>query len=371
MRLGIIRGDLPGPVFLNLEPISQYNPPTEPRGQEVYVSRPTVAEVTSVLANATTGAGAIVRGADLTATFPITINAANDDLKVRTSAAVGYTTVLVPNAIYATITTLIAAVNVALTGTGITAIQAAGTNRLGLEGAHGVASYVGVDSVAGGSVANTPLGLGAAALVRTMPSAADYITACLPVGGPLDVSVATINGVGAGTNANALSLVPTTRGTQEALADAVAPQLVETPTVIDSFLTGQISELRNALFNPDSRRRPPLVAGAAATVVQDDGVTLFAATLPTIVAAGINVPAPGDLTITGTGLGNAEMNDTVVRITGNINLTLVQQLIEQNGGTVSDTAVFIPAILIPGAAAAITFAQVKVRQRMSAVQALA
>src|SRR5689334_10009939 len=103
MRAGVIRGDLPGPVFLSdLEPVSQYNPPTEPRGQNLYLSRPTVAEVEGVLANATTGAGAMIQGSDISGTFPVTITGANDDLKVRTSASASFTTVLLVQAAYAT-----------------------------------------------------------------------------------------------------------------------------------------------------------------------------------------------------------------------------------------------------------------------------
>lgn len=374
MRLGVIRGDMPGPVFLSaLEPVSQYNPPTEPRGQEVYVSRPTVPEVEGVLASATLGAGAIIQGTDISGTFPVTINAGNDDLKVRTAATpVAFTTVLIVQATYTTFAALLAAVDDALRGTGIRAIQAAGTgSRIGLEGAHGVASYVETDSTAGGSVANTPLGLPAGGSIRTMPSAADFIAATLPVGGPLDVSTATLNGVGATTSANALSLVPTTRGTQEALADAIAPQLIETPVVIDSFLTGQISELLNANFNPDTRRMPAIVDGPAIVVVQDDGVTPFAATLPTITTAILNTPVVGDITITGTGLGDPERLETQVKVSGAVNKVLVQRIIEANGGSVSDLAIVLKAVLIPGATTVTTSVRVQVRQRVSAIQPVA
>lgn len=366
MRVGIIRGDLPGPVFLSaLEPVSQHNPPTEPRGQEVYVSRPTVAEVAGVLANPTHGAGAIIQGSDISGSFPLTINAGNDTLKVRTSASAAFTTVLVSQATYSTLAALLLALNGALRGTGVTAIQAAGSGqRVGLEGAHGVSSYVEIDTVGNGSTANTPLGLTDGA--RTMPSAVAIITATLPVGGPLDVSTTTLNSIGSGTNANALSLVPTSRGTQKALADAIAPQLIETPVAIDSFLIGQISELRNAAFNPDPRRQPALTNGAAVTVVQDDGSTLFAATLPTVSSATLNSPSSGDITIAGTGLGNSERLETVVKVTGVINKKLFQRIIKANAGSVSDTAIVIKAVLIPGATTGTTFVQVQVRQRVSA-----
>jgi len=372
MRVGVIRGDLPSPVLLaDLEPVSRYNPPTEPRGQEVYVSRPTVAEVEAVLASSSVGAGATLNGGNILGSFPLAITALNDDLKLRLSAApTAFTTVLIPQAVYATLADLVAAVNSVTSPIGVLARTNVAANGIALESmTRGVSSYLENDSVAGGSVANTPLSLADGA-VRTMPTAATYITALLPVGGPLDVSVATINAVGAGTASAALSLIPTTRGTQEALADAVAPQFIESTVAIDAFLVGYIADLRNANFNPDPSRLPPLVNGPAVTVVTDDGVTLFAATLPTIALADLNTPGAGDLTITGTGLGDFDRDETTVHLTGAITKTLLQRFITAGGGTVADTSIFIPAALIPGATLATTFAQVKVRQRVSAVVAL-
>ena len=76
------------------------------------------------------------------------------------------------------------------------------------------------------------------------------------------------------------------------------------------------------------------------------------------------------MTIAGTGLGSAERNETVIKFTGDVTTVISQQVLEAAGGSVADTAVVIPAALIPGAATTTTFAQVKVRQRASAVDAL-
>lgn len=371
MRLGVIRGDLPGPLFIaDLEPVSRYNPAIEPRGQERYVSRPTTAGVESALSNSTTGAGAVLNGSDISGSFPLAINAANDDLKVKTSAAAAFTTVLIAQTTYATLASLVAALNVALAGTGITARTNVAGNGVALESnTYGVNSYLANDSVANGSVANTPLGL-ANGVARTMPAASAFITAALPVGGPLDVSTATINGVGAGTNANALSLIPASRGTVTALADAMAPQFIETPVALDSFLVGNMADLLSANFNPDTRRRPALVNGPAIEVVEDDGSTTFSLTVPTVATATLNSPGAGDVTIAGTGLGDPERNETVVRFTGDVTATLQQAVLENAGGSVSDTAIVIPASLIAGAATTTTSVQVRVRQRVSAVVAV-
>lgn len=372
MRVGVIRGDLPSPLHIDdVEQVSRYNPPTEPRGQERYVSRPTVAELEGVLASASTGAGATLNGSDISGSFPLVINGTNADLKLRTSAApTAFTTLLIPQATYATLADLVAAVNSVTSSIEVLARQNVAGNGIALESqTRGVNSYLENDSVAGGSVANTPLGLADGA-VRTMPTAATYITALLPVGGPLDVSTVTINGVGAGTASAALSLIPASRGTTAAVADAVAPQYTESAVAVNSFLVGDIAGYRSASFNPDPSRLPPLVSGAAITVVADDGTTPFVATLPVITLADLNTPGAGDLTITGTGLGSSERNETSVKLTGALNKILAQETIVAGGGSVSETSIFIPAALIPGATLTTTSAQVKVRQRVSGVSVL-
>jgi hypothetical protein len=181
----------------------------------------------------------------------------------------------------------------------------------------------------------------------------------------LNVSTATINAVGAATNSNALTLIPSARGTVTAIADAVAPRFIETAVVIDSWLVGQISEYRNAAYNPDSRRGLP--SGAAISIVQDDGSTPFTAGLPVLSVADLNTPTTGALTLTGTGMGGFDNKETWVKVTGpGITKRLYQRAIEAAGGSVSATSIVIPASLIPGATLTTTTARVQVRQRASA-----
>lgn len=373
MRIGVIRGDLPGPIFFqDLERVSQYNPPTEARGQERYLSRPSTAGVAAALASPTFGAGATIEGADIAGTFPLAIVAANNDiLRIRKASTAAFTVITIAAAVYANIADLLVAINTALAGTGVTARLGTGAgSRLALEsGTRGVNSYLDIDSVANGSTFNTPGGFGAAAVIRTMPTAADFILACNPVGGVLDVSAATINAVGALTSANALDLIPASRGTVGAVADSIAPTIIESFVALDSFLTGALSEYSSVSYNPDPRRG--LTAGAAISIVQDDGVTPYVPTLPVLVVANLNVPVPGALTLTGTGLGSYESKDTVVKVEGpTISKTLVQTVIESAGGTVSHTAIVIPASLLHGAVLTTCTALVKVRQRVSAAVAL-
>lgn len=374
MRIGVIRADLPGPLFLaDLESTSQ-GPVTKPKGQCRYISRPTEAEIVTALADEDVGVGAVIEGStDISGNFPITINGTNDDLKVKTSSAASFTTVLIAQAAYASITTLLAAVNAALVGLGITARQGTGSGiHVALESdTKGVDSYIAVDSVAGGSVANTPLGIGAAAVTRTVPAASAFITALNPALGTLDVSNTAINAVGATTSANALSYIPSTRGSQTAIADAIAPKFTETSTVIDSWLGGNIAGYRSSSYNPDPRK--PIGApsnGAAIAVVEDDGSTAFTYTVPTVSSATLDSPTTGDVTIAGTGLGETDWSDTVVKFTGIVSKKLTQAQIEAAGGSVAYAAIVIPASLIAGATVTTTSVQVKVRNRVSSTVAI-
>lgn len=381
MHIGVIRGDLPGPVLLaGLEPVSQFNPPTEPRGQEVYISRPTGAEVAAALADSTTGAGAVVTGGTLTSLI-ITL-ATTDELLFRLAPTPApFVTATIAAAVYASLTDLITAINAALgaAGLAITCRENIAGDGVSFESnVKGVDSFLEVDATAN-STANTPLTL-PNGLIRDMPSAADFITDCLPVGGPLDVSPATINAVGAGDNANALSLIPATRGVLATVANAIAPRVGDTPVAIDSFIAGDLSQLLNANFNPDPRRVPPLVAGAAIEVVQDDGTTAFAAAAPALTSATLGTPGAGDVTIVGTDLSaqgtpQAERYETVVKFIGTGtppggDLVIPQRLIESNGGSVTTTAIVIPAVLIPGVATTTTSCQVQYRSYASAVEVL-
>lgn len=50
MRVGVIRGDMPGPIEItDLEPVSRYNPSTEPEGQERRLGRPDLVAIQAFL----------------------------------------------------------------------------------------------------------------------------------------------------------------------------------------------------------------------------------------------------------------------------------------------------------------------------------
>jgi len=354
MRVGIIRGDMPGPVFLaDLEPVSQQNNPTEPRGQERYVSRPDPTSVAAALAPIPAG---LLGTVAIPGALPIVIagGGVDDTILLKTDpTALVFTTATVAAGVYATEAALIAAVNAALVAAGAAAEAAmdlTGGFLVLKSTATGPGAYIEVDSVVNGSTFDAVVGWAVGGGSFTVPTAAAVITACLPVGGPLDVSLLTLLGViGAGP----------TLAQVNALCDTIAPRFIETDVAVKCYQVGYLADLLSANFNPDPSRIPALTPGPAVTVVQDDGVTLYAlaakAPVPNITNAQLGVPVPGAVTITGVGLGNSEYPGTltvkfidVSNLPGQKAPKLVTDYeILAAGGTVSLTSIVIPAALVP------------------------
>ena len=340
MRIGVIRGDMPGPVTLmDLETVSQYNPPTEPKGQERRIGRPD----TTIVGEALDAVPAGLQGSvDLPGAAPIVINNGNHTLRAKIASADSFTDVTIANASYATAELLVAAINAALVTAGLDAearLDDTDTYLVLQSGETGPGSYIEIDTAGNGSTFNAVAGLTDGADFE-VPSVADLITATLPVGGPLDVSDATlITTLGEGATA----------AQRAAVADTIAPHIVDTDVAIKSFQVGMISGFRSASYNPDPNRIPAISDGAAIEVVQDDGVSAFTAPLTVISAAAADSPDPGDITITGTNLGNPEVPATVVRVTsedGGSYVKLYQEIIEAAGGTISATSIVIPASVL-------------------------
>lgn len=343
MRVAVIRGDLPQQLFLaDLEPTSQFDPAIDPAGQTRYVDRPRVAAVTSLLA-AYVPASIVSTG---NITFPLLINAGNQTLKLRTLTTDAYTSVLIAAATYNNITDLVAALNTALALTPwMATVHPTQALRVALlSRAKGAGVRIQNDSTGGGSTANTPLVLGAGGQNFTVPTAATLILATVPVGGPVDVSDATVRGqLGPGLAATALL----------AVQDGLAPRFIETDVAIKSFEVGNLAKYRSAQFNPDPTRLPPISAGAAIVVLADDGVTSFVAPVPTLSNAQFGVPGAGQVTLTGTGLAskgspNAEVLATKVKFLTLPDPRVVDQAtIVAAGGVVTATSIVIPAAKVP------------------------
>lgn len=368
MRIGVIRGDVPGGVTLqDLETVSQRNPTTEPEGQERHIDRPNPDTVAAALPGAT-----LLGTVDISSGVTVVV-ATSDDLKIKTDAGAGFLTATVAAAAYGSGQAVVDAINVALVAAGSDAVARLSDDGLNLVlvGSSGEGGYVEVDSTGGGSNINALVGLNGAGDSFTMPAATTVITALVPVGGPLDVSDATLDTtVGEGLTA----------AERLALADTIAPQFVETDVAIKSFQVGMISGFASAAWNPDSNRMPPITPGAAIEVVEDDGVTPFAAPLTAITSATSDTPNAGDLTIVGTNLGVVEEeNLTTVRVTNPTTGTSVQikqQVIiaTLTGGTqgvVSPTSIVIPASLLNGLGATDDEAQVQYTSLASDVETVA
>jgi hypothetical protein len=199
-------------------------------------------------------------------------------------------------------------------------------------------------------------------------SASGLITATVPVGGPVDVSSATITGV-AGLGGATVTQVT-------ALQDFLAPRIVETDVAKKSFLFGNMAGYRSASFNPDTRSNPPRASSAAISVVADDGVTAFAVAQPVVSVADKDTPGAGALRITGTGLLGYGMYETSVVLVDTLagpyakpkHVTQAQILLA--GGSVTGTQIDIPASLVPGIAVGTWTARVSVNDMLSAAVAL-
>lgn len=365
MRIGVLRGDLSKSLFLSdLESKSQISGSGNGAGsQNRYLSRPTTTGVEAALLASV--APAVVSSAAIT--FDLVIDATNDDLRIKLSAAASFTVVSIAQTTYTTIALLVTAVNVALAAAGVAATASAGTVADTLRitsNTKGTGSTVILDTVANGSTFNTPALLGAAGQTVTLPAASTIITATLPVDGPLDVSATAVRAISGLANATTAEVA--------AIAESIAPQFVETDAAKKSWLYGNIKGYRSASFNPDPRREPAITSAAAISVVADDGVTAFDVLTPIITTADKDTPGAGALRITGTGLLPYGLYAVrvIVTLASGVVIKLSQAQILAGGGDLSSTVINIPAALVPGIALTTTTARVQVNDMLSPAVAL-
>src|SRR5690606_10034066 len=211
-------------------------------------------------------------GATITASgapTSLTIGAGNKVLRLKTSSAASFSVYTLAEAAYASTDALVAAINTALSGSGIRAFRA-GVAVVLESNTHGVNSYLQLDTVANGSTANTNLNF-ADGVTRTLPSAQTYYTAAGLPSGPVTIGQATLEAVGAGTNTRALEpFYDAGDARAQVVANAVAPIYAETDVALESFLVGNIAKYRSSSYDPDPRRASVPV-GAAVAVLEDDG----------------------------------------------------------------------------------------------------
>jgi hypothetical protein len=154
--------------------------------------------------------------------------------------------------------------------------------------------------------------------------------------------------------------IPRVKATNPAIPGYI--DLEQTDRVMLSAGRGKISKLSTAV-PPNA----PLIS-----VVSFVASDLATPAITTPGGADLGTPGVGDLTISGTKFLSLTPNESIVTITGTGAVTLTQaQIIDPIvGGTFTDTAIFVPAILIPGVVITNSFAMVTADDNDSNVVAL-
>lgn len=268
MRLGIVRTDLTSGIYLqDVENRAQRDFSSQPAGQSRTFKHPTDAQLTAILALY----GLLsVRGTDTNAT--VDTSGGNNILKINTDGTTSYTSITVLSSATAAKTDIAAQLNIGFRNAGLKlSARVDSSNRIVIDTVApnaGPNAKLRTDSVGGGSTLGTPIGLGANNL--TGLSLASLKAAIYPTATTFDVSDATINAL------STFSLLSSSQqdALDDAIANVVAPRLVETGPALRSFAYGTMRQLQSSSFRPGGARGG-LPAGVAAYVTADDGSTPF------------------------------------------------------------------------------------------------
>lgn len=267
MRVAIVRSDIKKVYVSDIENRSQRNFSSEPAGQSRYLHMPTDAELSAVLS---AYANLTIRGSDTAATVDTTVSNGTK-LNVRTSASAVFTQVTVTSSATLSKAQAVIDLNAAFLNAGLSLVaRISGTNQVTIDTTtKGPAAYVEVSASSPSTAAlHTVLGIAAASATGLSVSALK--TAVYPTSVTVDVSAATINALSTFT----LMTTGAKSALDDAIANAVAPKLIETGPVLLSFAYGVMSKLRSTAFQPGGARIG-LPAGIAAAIVEDDGTTAF------------------------------------------------------------------------------------------------
>jgi hypothetical protein len=267
MKVGVIRSDI-GHFYLNdVENTSQRDFSSQPPGQSRYFHKPTTAELQTVL---NTYAPLTISGSDTGATANTSgANAAK--LNVRAAAGAVFTQVTVTVGAAVTKVQIVSDLNNAFVNAGLPFVASiSGTNQVTINTTTlGQNAYIEV-SASSPSTAALQTVLGITAAFTSPLSVASLVAAVYPTATKVNVAPATINAL------STFSLLATTaqQALDVAVANAVAPGLVETGAVLLSFAYGDLSKLRSATYQPGGTRIG-LPVGPAIYVLADDGVTQY------------------------------------------------------------------------------------------------
>lgn len=273
MRVAIVRSDIQKVYLDDIESRSQRCFSSEPAGQSRYFHKPTDAELQAVL---DAYAPLTIRGTNTAATVDTTVPNGTK-LNIKSSASAAYTQVTVTSSATLPKTQIVAELNAAFSSAGLGLVaRISGTNQVTIDTtAKGQHAYIAV-SASSPSAADLHTVLGITAAATTPLTVAALKTAVYPTSVTVNVAPATINAL------STFSLLETAQQTalDNAIADLVAPSLVETGPVLLSFVYGKLSKLRSADFVPggpvaSTIARIGLPAGVAAAVVENDGSTPY------------------------------------------------------------------------------------------------
>lgn len=265
----MIRNDIGGVYIADVENTSQRYFSSEPAGQSRYVKKPTNSDLASVL----NLYGAVsVLASNTTASVN---TSTNNTLRVRQGSGSFLSIVVTAGAstsksvIASDITRVMMANNfpakAVVAGSNQILIYTTGSNQ-------GPSASLEIDSVANGSTLSTAVGFNTAGVTLTGVSVSTLVAAIYPTASTVDVSSSTILALGS------FSSLPSSERSSlvNAIADAVAPRLVETDRVVASATSGMISKLASSSFHP-GRGHTGVEAGAALVLLEDDGVTVWSA----------------------------------------------------------------------------------------------
>jgi len=265
MRVGIVRTDLGNGVYIaDVESRVQRCFSHEPPGQSRNVRRPSDAELLSAL---NTHAILSLVGTDNNASVDTSVN---HHLLIKNPTSGAFVSIAV-TAVNPTLKTVIRDdLNAGFATNNLPYIASiyGGINRIQINTVapnSGPSAILSTDTFAHGSLLNTPLGLADGVALSGLTLTA-LKTAVYPTAVTINVSSAQIIGLSTFASLTTAQKAALTL----AIADLVAPQFVETPLAVMSFAKGVISKMRVAAFKPDG-----LVAGIAAAVVEEDGVTVY------------------------------------------------------------------------------------------------
>lgn len=268
MRIGIVRSDI-GKLYLSdVENKSQRNFSSQPKGQSRYFTKPTDAQLATMLA---TVAFLTKLGSVGAATFNTAGTANGTKLNIKTASAQPFTQITVSSGAAVPIATIVADLNRGFTNAGLgLRARADATNHVAIDTtAKGPSAYLEISAASPSAGAlHTVLGLATAALNGLTVSALKAVV--YPTAVTINVSSAAILAI------PTFSLMASADQTAlvTAIADMVAPRLVETGFALRSFAYGVISKVIGATYQPGGARIG-LPIGIGAAIVKDDGSTPF------------------------------------------------------------------------------------------------